>query len=155
MSHFRAPGDGWVRCRCGLIHWGLHGAAGILVVHEEQALLQKRAGWSHMGGTWALPGGARMPGETAAEAALREAHEEVGLNQDEVVLHAEHTDDHVDWSYTTVVGVVQDAPELSLNAESEQVAWVALDQIDRMDLHPGFRSSLSSVLGLLRKPEQG
>ena len=55
-------GDGWVMCSCGHRHWGLHGAAGLLLIRRDldqpRVLLQLRAAWTHGGGTWALPGGA-------------------------------------------------------------------------------------------------
>ena len=60
------PGDGWVECTCGRRHWGLAGAAGLLVARRGQdgrvghVLLQHRAPWSDQGGTWGVPGGAIM-----------------------------------------------------------------------------------------------
>ena len=42
-------------------------------------LLQHRALWSHHGGTWGVLGGARNSGETAVDAAAREAAEEAGF----------------------------------------------------------------------------
>ena len=30
MAH--RDGDGWIECNCGGKHWGLHGAAGLLLV---------------------------------------------------------------------------------------------------------------------------
>jgi 8-oxo-dGTP diphosphatase len=39
-----ADGDGWVSCALGHRHWGVHGAAGLLVVTpDRQVLLQHRA----------------------------------------------------------------------------------------------------------------
>jgi len=80
----RRDGDGFVRCKCGSAHWGLHGAAGLLIVRvdldEPSVLLQLRAEWTHGGGTWALPGGARDSHEDPQTAALREAEEEVGVD---------------------------------------------------------------------------
>jgi hypothetical protein len=35
-------GDGWVQCDCGNKHWGLHGAAGLLLVRDSMVLLQHR-----------------------------------------------------------------------------------------------------------------
>ena len=64
-------GDGWVDCDCGFRHWGRFGAAGLLLVRRDtpqpQVLLQLRAEWTHGGGTWALPGGAK------------DSHEDSGL----------------------------------------------------------------------------
>ena len=31
----RADGNGWVRCRCGQRHWGLHGAAGLVLLRRR------------------------------------------------------------------------------------------------------------------------
>ena len=33
MAH--RDGDGWVSCNCGGKHWGLHGAAGLLLVRDR------------------------------------------------------------------------------------------------------------------------
>jgi 8-oxo-dGTP pyrophosphatase MutT (NUDIX family) len=79
-------GDGWVVCDAGHRHWGRFGAAGLLLRHAghrghaDCVLLAHRVWWSHHGGTWGIPGGARDSGETARDAALREAVEETGLD---------------------------------------------------------------------------
>ena len=71
----------------GAAYWGKHGAAGLLLRAPGKdgspaVLLQHRAPWSHQGGTWGLPGGARDSHETPEQAAVREAHEEAGLPAD-------------------------------------------------------------------------
>ncbi len=73
-------GDGFVYCERGHRHWGLFGAAGLLLTDPERGvLLQHRAWWTHHGRTWALPGGARRGHESAREAATREAEEEAAV----------------------------------------------------------------------------
>ena len=63
----RDPGDAWVEAPDGQRYWGRFGAAGLLALDADRGvLLQHRVGWSHFGGTWALPGGARHQGEDAA-----------------------------------------------------------------------------------------
>ncbi|NDE51267.1 MAG: NUDIX domain-containing protein, partial [Actinobacteria bacterium] len=96
-------GDGWVECRCGSKHWGVHGAAGLLLVHAGKVLLQHRAPWVHNGDTWGIPGGARDSHESSLEAALREANEEIGIKVELVQAHSEHRDDHGDWRYDTII----------------------------------------------------
>ena len=66
-------GDGWIDCTCSGKHWGLYGAAGLLLLRDSQVLLQHRAPWVHNGDTWGIPGGARDSHESFIDAALREA----------------------------------------------------------------------------------
>src|ERR1700712_5042607 len=87
----RGDGDGWVVSDTGSAHWGRFGAAGLLLRAPRPdgspaVLLQHRAPWSHQGGTWGLPGGARDSHESPEEAAVREAHEEAGLLADQVTV---------------------------------------------------------------------
>jgi len=103
----RGDGDGWTRCAAGHRHWGRHGAAGLLLRdrHDgvDRVVLQHRAWWSHQGGTWGIPGGARDSDETAVAAALRESAEEANLQPTAVRPYGQLIDDHGGWSYTTVL----------------------------------------------------
>lgn len=107
-------------------------------------LLQHQAPWSHQGGTWGLPGGARDSHESAEEAAVREAHEEAGLIGRFVSVRASVVTavaSGTDWTYTTVVA---DAPEqlpTVANVESAEMRWVGEDEVDVLPLHPGFAAS--------------
>ena len=74
----RGDGDGWVVDPDGSRYWGRNGAAGLLLRAplsdgSTGILLQHRAVWSHQGGTWGLPGGARDSHESAIDTAIREA----------------------------------------------------------------------------------
>lgn len=102
-------------------------------------MLQHRAPWSHHGGTWGVPGGARDSHETVSTAALREAVEEAAVGPDEVRVTGVHTDDHDGWSYTTVLAepVAQIRP-VSASAESVEIRWQPVEAVDRLVLHPGF-----------------
>lgn len=132
-------GNGWVRCAIGHRHWGRFGAAGLLVVADGAVLLQHRAPWSHEGDTWGVPGGARDSGESAVEAALREAREETGLAPELVSVTRVVVDDHGGWSYTTVVGTLAERVAVApLDGESAALAWVPLEQVADRRLHPGF-----------------
>ena len=137
------PGDEWVYGPNGERFWGSFGAAGLLVWHRSLGvLLQHRVGWSHFGGTWGLPGGARMEHETAVEAALREADEEAGVPPEALRVISESVLDLGYWTYTTVVAEAIDAFDPVIgDAESQELRWVPLDSVDALPLHPGFAAS--------------
>ena len=152
-------GDGWVRCAQGHKHWGRFGAAGLLVrayaasdpPGVDRVLLQHRAGWSHHGGTWGIPGGARDRGESPRVTALREAAEESTLDTGPVVPLDEYVDDHGGWTYTTVVvragwpGLDTPPPIEVRGAESTELRWVRTDLLGELDLHPGFATTWPRV----------
>lgn len=142
----RIEGDGWTRCARGHRHWGLFGAAGLLLRHDDRVLMQRRASWSHYGGTWGLLGGARGRGESPEEAAQREAEEEAGLRPDVYQVVGEYVDDHGGWSYTTVVARATTAVSLTvLAAETLEVRWVPVDRLPELPLHPGFAATWDAV----------
>ena len=154
----RGDGNGWTWCALGHRHWGRYGAAGLLLRRDDPArsvisgvcaapsvLLQHRAAWTSDGGTWALPGGARDSHESVVQAALREAHEEAGIDQAAVEVVGEWQDDHGGWSYTTVIAVVVGPLRLELNAESAELRWVAESDVADFALHPGFADSWPSL----------
>ena len=148
VHHPRQPGDGWVECACGRRHWGLHGAAGLLVVRRDAdgspvaVVLQHRALWSDQGGTWGVPGGARMPGESPEDAALREAEEEAGIDRVSVRLRESRVLQHADWSYTTVIAdEVSPVVPTVTDHESVELRWVPVDEVAGLPLLPAFAAA--------------
>lgn len=141
--HLRDKGDAWVEGPNGERFWGRYGAAGLLVWHRDRGiLLQLRVGWSHHGGTWGLPGGARKEFETPDAAALREAHEEAGVPPQLLRVLFSSVFDLGYWSYTTVVAeATEDFEPVIGDAESDALQWVPLDDVDSLELHPGFAAS--------------
>lgn len=150
----RGDGDGWVVSDDGAAYWGRHGAAGLLLRAPRPdgaaaVLLQHRAPWSHQGGTWGLPGGARDSHETPEQAAVREAHEEAGLPADQLIVRTTVVTAQVcGWTYTTVIA---DAPALLPtvpNRESSELRWVIEDEVADLPLHPGFAASWERLRNL-------
>ena len=149
----RGDGNGWTWCALGHRHWGRYGAAGLLLRRLDDldgsaapsVLLQYRAAWTSDGGTWSLPGGARDSHESVIQAALREAHEEAGIDRLAVAVVGEWQDDHGGWSYTTVIAEVVGPLRLVPNAESVELRWVAEPDVAAFALHPGFAGSWPSL----------
>jgi 8-oxo-dGTP diphosphatase len=147
----RGDGDGWVWSESGAAYWGVHGAAGLLLRApgpdgSSAVLLQHRAPWSHQGGTWGLPGGARDSHESPEDAAVREAHEEAGLTADRLkvrtaVVTVSETDSGSTWTYTTVIADAPEQLQTVPNRESAELRWVAEDEVTSLPLHPGFAAS--------------
>ncbi len=137
-------GDGWAQCERGHRHWGVYGAAGLLAVHHDATgkphiLMQKRSLWSHHGGTWGLPGGARDSHEDTVTTALREAFEEAALDGTGLRIQGVYLDDHGGWSFETVI---TEAAELLRavpgNSESADLRWLPAEEVTAKKLHPGF-----------------
>lgn len=146
-------GDAWVEAPDGRKFWGSFGAAGLLVHDARGVLLQHRVEWSHFGGTWGLPGGARHEGESAIEGALRESSEEAGVPASTLELDFTSLFDLGFWSYTTVVATAVRPFEARIgDAESVELRWIQSSEIDTLPLHPGFAASWPMLRSLVDAP---
>lgn len=113
-------------------------AAALLLVYEGPEgpavpLTVRASGLTRHAGQISLPGGAADPGETLAETALREAHEEIGIDPARVQILGELTPVHVLVSGFTlhpVVGVTHERPVFRPSAgEVEEILEVSLDHL--------------------------
>lgn len=145
----------WVRCDQGHVHYGEHGAAGLLLRRRYQDrwlyLLQQRATWVDHGGTWSFASGALHSGERPEHGALREAREEgVKVDLDWLVSDPSPrvlVDDHGGWAFHTVLATVHPdvLPTVSETSESVRSEWLDLEHLPpAMTLHPGFQKLLDT-----------
>lgn len=148
-------GNGWTRCGRGHRHWGRHGAAGLLVAAPDATgrptvLLQQRSWWGSHGGAWGPPGGARDSHESELLTALREAEEECAIDTLAVTVHGMLCDDHGGWAYGTVLGsAAWPLRAFPVSEETKDVAWVPVDNVTSLRLHPGFASQWSALRAVL------
>ena len=113
-----------------------------LLTDGPRVVLQHRARWTHEGGTWALPGGARDSHENPVAAALREAAEETTLEPAAITPFAEWIADHGGWSYTTVLARTDRPVDLCpANDESVAITWWSIEQVETLPLHAGFAAA--------------
>lgn len=110
-------------------------------------LLQHRAVWSHEGGTWGLPGGARDSHEDIVTTALRETYEEAHIDASSGALLGVQVAEHDDWSYTTVIMAAEHCADPRGNRESISVRWLPAADIDDLPLHPGLAKSWPTLRG--------
>ncbi|GAA4919134.1 NUDIX hydrolase [Streptomonospora salina] len=141
-----SDGDGWVTLPDGSRRWGRFGSAGLLLLAPEgreaggsHVLMQHRAVWSHQGGTWGVPGGARNSDETPVQAALREFGEEVAGDPGGMELVGLHRQEHTVWRYDTVLARAVSGERLeAANWESDEVRWVGVGDVPGLRLLPAF-----------------
>ncbi|WP_405486729.1 NUDIX domain-containing protein [Nocardia sp. NBC_00511] len=144
----RGDGDGWAESPDGTRQWGRFGAAGLLLRAPltgggSAVLLHHRAAWTHQGGTWALPGGARDSHETTVHAAVREAEEEAGIAAGSIRVRGSRVTATAPsgWTYTTVIADAADRLRTRGNLESKELVWVPEDEVEDRALHPGFAAA--------------
>src|SRR6187549_3255033 len=113
-------------------------AAGLLLLYPGERgasipLTVRASGLRRHAGQVSLPGGATDPGETLAQAALREAHEEIGVDPAAVRILGELTPVHVLVSGFTlhpIVGITDRRPDfMPAPGEVEEVLEVSLDHL--------------------------
>lgn len=138
----------WTQTPSGNTFWGPLGAAGILFHHPDTNtyLLGHRSPAVHHGNTWGIPGGAKDPGESDYQAALREAEEEFGHVPQHKVVNEHISQPDPDWAYHTFVAHVpqQFDPEYHGDWETDDHGWFTPEQISQLNLHPGFAASWHS-----------
>jgi len=99
-------------------------------------------------GLWALPGGGMDPGESIAQAAVRETKEETGMDIEVTGVVGLYTNPNHVIAYddgevrqqcsvcftTRLVG-----GQLATSSETSEVGFVALERLDELNIHPSMR----------------
>ncbi len=109
------------------------------------------------GGQWALPGGRLDPGESAAQGALRELAEEVGLKLSERAVLGELDDYPTRSGFVITPVVVWAGPEALMQPDPSEVAAVyrvPLAELERPDV-PRLRSIPESERPVISVPLLG
>jgi 8-oxo-dGTP pyrophosphatase MutT (NUDIX family) len=125
--------------------------AGILFVARStgRVLLALRSRDSSFPGTWCVVGGNIERGETPAQAAVREAQEEVGYSG-AVELYKGLVFRTQGFAYHNFVGVVPVQFKPVLNDESMEATWFDAHRLPE-PLHPGAEKFFDSIEPILRR----
>ena len=144
----KSSSERWTVCDKGHVHWGSHGAAGLLFRYvppegEPSYLLQQRSRWVDYGGTWGIPGGAMQEGESAEMAARREVGEEIGFLPFYRMTGVEVQDCGGGWKFHILTADVDHPFAAYCVRETEATGWFTREEMSGLSLHPEFRKWLS------------
>lgn len=117
---------------------------GAVVVHEGALLLVER-GRGMAVGSWSIPGGRVEPGESVADAVVREVGEETGLavTCGRFLGFAERRDDEHHVVILDFVATVDGPAAARAGDDAAAVAWVPLGEVAG---HPGLVPGLAAFL---------
>jgi ADP-ribose pyrophosphatase YjhB (NUDIX family) len=114
-----------------------------VAVHDDQLLLVRR-GTGPAAGEWSIPGGRVEPGETLAEAVVRELAEETGVEGvcDHLIgwverIGADHHFVILDFAVT-----VLEPQTVRAGGDAAEAAWVPLEEVPRQRLVEGLAEFL-------------
>ena len=141
------PRGGW---QAGVVPGSARPAAALALIYEDDAgvlrlpLTLRSASLPHHPGQISLPGGALDAGETIVDAALREAHEEVGVHPSRVRVIGALTPVHVlvsNFALHPVLAVADGRPDFSAHApEVDRIIEIDVSRLcDASCLHMGVR----------------
>lgn len=103
-------------------------------------------------GQWALPGGRVDPGESAIEAAVREADEELGLQLDASDCLGLLDDFATRSGYVMTPVVVWGGPATAMHPNPDEVASVHLATMPELDVEPRFVTIAESDRPVIQLP---
>ncbi len=129
-------------------------AVAVIVSEHSRILIARRSDEQHQGGLWEFPGGKIEPGESTADALVRELAEEVGMDTfsdqmtplTEVVF--DYPDKHVCLEVLWVA-VTDEQAAIAHGAEGQPIAWVAAREIHDYAFPEANAPILDAVLARL------
>lgn len=135
---------------CPLPHSAEPVAGVSILLHGEGMVLLVQRGKAPYAGAWSLPGGRVEPGETLEAAALREMHEETGLNAElsgpAETFETGGSATHPGYRLSVFVGrLPMDASPVA-GDDAAAVALVAVDDLGQLEMTPGTAARIVRLI---------
>ena len=127
----------------------LHVVAGVIRNEKGEVLLSRRQPGRHQAGKWEFPGGKIEPGETSNAALVRELHEELGISVSRISPRIQVPYRYPDLAVLLEVFDVVEYDGEARGLEDQEIAWVALADLDRLE----YPAANLPVITSLRLPE--
>lgn len=128
----------------------VRGVVAAAIIHEGKVLVAQRSAPLELAGLWEFPGGKVEPGETEAQALVRECQEEIGVTITPQQFLGEVGNPYGRGSVRLWSAVLTDADEgLPIALEHLALRWLGTDELSSVDWLPGNRQFEAAVRRLL------
>lgn len=124
----------------------LYVVVGVLTDAKNAVLIQQRRAATPKAGMWEFPGGKVEPGETPADALIRELSEELGIA---VTKYQPLTVVTYDYEHARVLldtFLVTDFNGHVTAVEGQQIAWTTLERINEFDILPAVVPIVDAII---------
>lgn len=127
-------------------------AASAVVADSDDRILMTRRSDNSL---WTIPGGAMEPGETIANTAIREVHEETGITVEVTGLvgvysnphHViEYADGEVRQQFSLCFAALPVSGNPTTSSETSEVRYLAPAELVGLDIHPSIRLRIDHYL---------
>ncbi|MDF2939581.1 MAG: hypothetical protein K0R66_223 [Gammaproteobacteria bacterium] len=124
----------------------LHVVVGIIINHNKECCIAKRAKHVHLGGLWEFPGGKVESNETAQAALTRELYEELGIMVEQAKSFTQIPHDYEDRKVLLDFWLVTAFKGEPKGKEGQPVKWVSLQELKNYEFPEANKPIISKLL---------